>query len=1020
MDITAAHQQEAELRASETRYQELATRLPLGVYIYRNNAAGEVAYDYYSPQAGRLIGADPAEVLRNPFAAVATIHPDDLPGMLALSEETRAAGVPFRWEGRFVVDGDERRIRIEALPTPLPDGWTRWHGIADDVTERRRAEDALRASEERYRFVVEHSSDIISVVANDGTVTWTSPSIETVLGWRPDQIVGHQLSEFSHPDDATVVSGFVTSVQSRRADRQEVRARTATGDWRTLDVQGEPILDEAGTVTGRVTTSRDITARAAAEAALAARQEQLRATLEGVDAVVVYQRSAADPVTVSPQAERILGWPQDRVGDQAFWNSLVHPDDLPNCTAVWRGPADDWELEYRMRRPDGAWMWVLDRGHRTRLADGSQDTLFGVVVDVTARRQADEELRRLVTAVEQSDDSIVVTDINADILFVNPAFERRSGYQRSEAAGRNPRFLQSGRRSPAFYREMWATLSAGRTWRGELENRHRDGSIYLEDATITPVHGAGGEIVNYVAVKRDITAQKAAQAELARLVAAVDQTAESVVVTDVDANIVYVNPEFERNTGWTREEAIGHNPRLLQSGVHGREFYEEMWATLTAGRVWRGELHNRRKDGSVHLEATTITPVVGADGRLESYVAVKRDVTEERRAAAVIRASEERYRTLVDEIDAIVWINDRKSGDNYCSGNAADMVGYPVEQLLQPRFWRSLVVPEDLEVLFPIWDTEDPVAANDLPYRVRRADGRIIWVSERWRAVRDEEGQVVRLYGLTTEITRRRQLEDTVARADRLEAVARVTAAAAHDFGNVLQGIRLYQGLLMDRIPATDPAAADVAAIGEAVERGSALARQMLAIGREAPKTDAIPLDPAAVIADLAAMLRAVASPSRLDVAAAGMGFVRIPRSALEQAVLNLVINARDAMAAQPGTITLTMTRETVAPGAGPGVPGGVYIAIRVADDGPGMPSDVLEHALEPFYTTKAHGTGIGLASVYGSARDADGTVHIESSPGAGTTVTILLPWLEGPSRGKRPRLDKSAFIDVQGTEPLE
>ena len=700
---------------------------------------------------------------------------------------------------------------------------------------------------------------------------------------------------------------------------------------------------------------------------------------------------------LNEQAAAILGIDAARATqDAAYAVSTIHPDDVGGLIGMTAGMVanpESFRWEGRVVVGDITRHVRID-GEPDATSDGGT-TWHGIVEDVTERFEAQENVRRLVTAVEQSGDSIVVTDLGAHIVYANPAFERVTGYTLEEASGQNPRILQSGHQDKAFYEGMWRTLTSGETWRGELHNKRKDGSIYIESATITPVRAPDGSIVNYVAVKRDITAERQRAAWLARLAAAVDQAGEAVVVMDPDATIVYANPAFERSSGYTAEEVIGQNPRILQSGQHDAAFYKRMWKTLTADKVWRGELHNKRKDGSVHIESTTITPVHGADGRLESYVAVKHDVTREREAEMALRTSEEQYRSLVEELDAIVFIRDLRTGEEFVSPYVLPMLGYTVEEAQSQELWRSLVVEEDRERVYRIWDTDDELAQYQIEYRMRRKDGRIILVEERWRSIL-VDGKAVRWYGVTTDVTQRRRLEATVARTDRLDSMARVTAAAAHDFGNVIQGIRLYQGFLAANIPAGDPNAEDVAAIGTAVERGAALVRQMLAVGREAPRDAAKPLDPASVLADMEPMLVAISNPNRLVVTAPPIGATRVVRNVLEQAVLNLVINARDAMAGtgHAGSITITHGREQVPVDTGLGIPGGSYLYVRVADDGPGMPPEVLEHALEPYFTTKATGTGIGLASVYGSVRDAGGTVTIDSVVGAGTTVTILLPLL--------------------------
>ena len=251
-----------------------------------------------------------------------------------------------------------------------------------------------------------------------------------------------------------------------------------------------------------------------------------------------------------------------------------------------------------------------------------------------------------------------------------------------------------------------------------------------------------------------------------------------------------------------------------------------------------------------------------------------------------------------------------------------------------------------------------------------------------------------------------RQFDIVVTRLEHLEAVSRVAATAAHDFGNVLMAISLLQGFMAESVAPEDPLASDIAAIGHEVERARVLSSHLLAVGRVSPKEVTGPVDAAEALDGLLGILETIAAPSAVrrgldqgpggDPGAAARPVVQIGRRELEHAVLNLVINARDAMASRAGVITVTVDVERVPAGSDVGVPAGSYVTVTVVDTGPGMAQEVLDRAFEPFYTTKPHGTGLGLPSVMRTVRRAGGTVRISSAPGAGTTVTLLLPEVAG------------------------
>ncbi|MDD2845900.1 MAG: PAS domain S-box protein, partial [Rhodoferax sp.] len=258
------------------------------------------------------------------------------------------------------------------------------------------------------------------------------------------------------------------------------------------------------------------------------------------------------------------------------------------------------------------------------------------------------ELRKLSLVVEQSPSSIVVTNLEPRIEYVNPAFTRNTGFTREEVLGQNPRLLKSGKTPLATYQNMWQTLLDGKTWMGEFFNRTRDGQDQIEAAIIVPLTQSDGQVTHYVAIKEDITLKRQQEEQLRKLVMAVEQSPESIVVTNLEAKLEYVNNAFVRNTGYSREEALGQNPRVLQSGNTPKSTYLDMWAMLAEGQVWRGELFNRRKDGSDYVEFATIAPIRQPDGQVTHYLAIKEDITDKKRMSDEL----ERHRMHLEELVA--------------------------------------------------------------------------------------------------------------------------------------------------------------------------------------------------------------------------------------------------------------------------------------------------------------------------------------------------------------------------------
>jgi len=213
-----------------------------------------------------------------------------------------------------------------------------------------------------------------------------------------------------------------------------------------------------------------------------------------------------------------LGYsPEEWIANPGLWESLIHPDDRENVFALLEQlhrSGGKFSAEYRLRAANAEWRYFQDEAQVVRDQEGRALYLQGVMLDITHRKQAEESLRKLSLAVEQSPSSIVITDLDANIEYVNEAFVKATGYSREEVAGENPRMLHSGKTPPETYDDMWAHLTRGEIWQGEIVNRRRDGSEYVESMLISPVRDADGRVTHYLAIKEDVTRRKQIEAEM--------------------------------------------------------------------------------------------------------------------------------------------------------------------------------------------------------------------------------------------------------------------------------------------------------------------------------------------------------------------------------------------------------------------------------------------------------------------------------------------------------------------------
>ncbi len=238
----------------------------------------------------------------------------------------------------------------------------------------------------------------------------------------------------------------------------------------------------------------------------------------------------------------------------------------------------------------------------------------------------------MMLALDQTFIGIVITDADLDngprIIWANRRFREMTGYSLRELQGASPNMLQGPLTSPTVLRELGETLRRGEVFEGETVNYRKDGSAYDVEWTISPVIDENGEAAWFVSFQRETTQQRLDRRQRLLQSTALEQTADSVLITDPEGIIQYVNNAFEVHTGYSRDEALGARPNLVRSGHHDEAFYRDLWTTIKEGRAFRATFTNRKKDGELYYEEKTITPVHGEDGAIISFVSTGKDVTE--------------------------------------------------------------------------------------------------------------------------------------------------------------------------------------------------------------------------------------------------------------------------------------------------------------------------------------------------------------------------------------------------------
>ncbi|MHC4778575.1 MAG: PAS domain-containing hybrid sensor histidine kinase/response regulator, partial [Planctomycetota bacterium] len=1017
-DITERKEAEDAKRASEEKYRTLAEQSLQGIAI----AQGLPPRLVFANQAF-------AEILGYTRLELVSLTGEDMRQMLQVEDRERFLDVyrnlvegrkrPQRYEFPIIRRDGKRRMlevyakRIIYLDEPAV------QATLVDITKRKKAQDDLRDSEEKYRSVVEQSLQGIVIAQGDPpTIKFVNKAFAELMGYSEEEFLSlppEGAVNLVHPDDKQALFARYTDrlAGNLAPGPLEFRALKKDGNAIWLQVISSQIRYRGETAVQAAFV--DIDDRKRAEEALRASEESYRRLLD-LNPAGIAIHSEGKMVYANRMALHLLGVASvdDIRGKPAL--DFVHPDYHEIVTRRFQkmqSPNQVAEpIEEKFLKLDGSVLDVVVTGLAIPSFEGKPATQV-VFLDITEQKDMEKALRRskerFRALTESTSDWIWEIDAQGRYTYASPKVKDLLGYDRGEVVGRN--FLEF--KDPVEAERNRRTFSENVADPGPFvghttENLRKDGSRVTIETSGVPFFGPGGELKGFRGIDRDITERRkvleALRRSEARYRSTIDSMQDGIHVVDSDLQILLVNERFK---GWAEE--LGLTREFVGKGLFEafpflpesiREEYTRVFAS--GSPLVTDESHD--VDGQKIYTKTMKIPII-EERRTNRVVTVVRDVTDTMTAAAALKESEERYRILFEHSPIGISVTDLQTGRAlYVNPAFCEMLGYTTSEFMGLPF-HAMVADDAREGVIGRFDRlkeGEATFATATPFL--RKDGTVVHLNcNAGPAVVDGRNCSIGFHVDVTQVIEvmeeRRKLQRQMQQTQKLESLGVLAGGIAHDFNNLLTGVLGNVELAKLEIPSENTARPYLTQIETATQRLADLTNQMLAYSGKGHFV-VEPIRLSNLVEEMGRLLQ-ISISKDVDLAydfSPDLPLIEADPTQIRQIVMNLITNASESIGPDEGrivarTFEIRADRATLSETVlGEDLPEGEYAVLEVADTGTGMDGETLSKIFDPFFTTKFTGRGLGLAAVLGIVKGHAGAIQVESEPGEGTTFRIYFP----------------------------